>query len=94
MKKNKPNKKVRTQIMLTTALKYQVNAYAKHQQISFSAAVRQLLNKAFSVQTRCQQPDPSDLLLTLSDSAVSLPGKKAPKDLSTNDDYLYGEDAL
>lgn len=88
-------KKVRTQIMLTKALQYQVDAYAKRSNLSFSAAVRELLNKALSSlgdYGEKNSHNPTNFLLELADKAAKIPGK-APKDLSTNDEYLYGEDA-
>jgi len=76
---------IRTQVLLTPDLSYAVREIAEEKGESISAVVRQLLDKALTL-TKKRKKTGVDFLLKLSDNAF----KGAPKDLSTNDEYLYG----
>jgi antitoxin component of RelBE/YafQ-DinJ toxin-antitoxin module len=81
----------RVQILLTEDIKMQVMSFAHSQNISFSEAVRMLLSDGLN--TAVQPVRKSNQLLAFRDlveQVKKLPvPKNVPKDLSTNDDYLY-----
>lgn len=74
---------VRAQILLTPTLADELRILAQRERKSLSAMVRELLAKAISQKKgrKCG----ADTLLKMTDKAVS----GGPKNLSTNDDYLY-----
>lgn len=74
---------IRTQIMLTPSLKAQISNYAQYLNISFSAAIRELAQKSLA-KLAYQKKNSVNNLLKLADSAG-----KGPKDLASNDHYLY-----
>ena len=81
---------IRKQILLTPTLEYEVKQYAKEKDISFSAAIRTMLEKATNAITP-KKNSGVEALLKMAENAKSVKG--APKDLSSNDDYIYGPDA-
>lgn len=76
---------VRTQIMLTPTLYELLKMRAQEEGVSLSALVRQALEKLL----RPHKKTGGQILLEMAKHAGSNP--KAPKDLATNDEYLYGK---
>ena len=74
---------IRAQVLLTPTLAEELRILARSEQKSLSATVRELLTMAINLKrgTKCA----GDTLLEMAKHAVS----GGPKDLSTNDDYLY-----
>jgi hypothetical protein len=82
----------RVQILLTPEIKMQVTNFAQSKGISFSEAVRVLVSEGMGVLKKKNQEGNNQLfaLKELAEKAALLPKpKNVPKDLSTNDDYLY-----
>lgn len=73
----------RTQVLFTPTQKAQLRRYADDQQTSFSNVVRQAVER-FLTELRPKKNTVTALL----QRAKHAP-KGAPKDLSTNDDYLH-----
>jgi len=73
----------RTQVLFTSTQKAQLMQYADTQQTSFSSVVRQAVER-FLTELRPKKNTVTALL----QRAQRAP-KGAPKDLSTNDDYLH-----
>ena len=74
---------IRTQIMLTPALYHELKLKAQTEKKSLSLVVREVLTK----HLRKKKKTGGEILLEMALDAGSNPD--APKDLSTNDDYLY-----
>jgi len=74
---------IRAQILLTPTLTEELKIVASEKNKSFSAVVREMLEKGLAKQRKKQNA--GDFLLKLAKNAVT----GGPKDLSTNDDYLY-----
>lgn len=77
---------IRTQILLTPTLSEVIREIARKEGESLSAVVRSLLEKALALSFKRKKTG-ADTLLEMAKHAV----KGGPKDLSTNDDYLYGQ---
>jgi len=73
----------RTQIMLTPTLKIQIGNYAKEENLSFSAAVRNLVSVSLSKMNYPKKNKVKGLFKLVENAG------KGPKDLSTNDKLLY-----
>ena len=73
----------RTQIMLTPTLKIQIGNYAKEENLSFSAAVRNLIGVSLSKMSYPKKNKVKGLFKLIENAG------KGPKDLSTNDKLLY-----
>lgn len=76
---------IRTQILLTPSLKNDINHLALATRQSFSGATRYVLQIGLEYAQQKQKIDPLGGLL----DEIKYAGK-GPKDLSTNDKYLYG----
>lgn len=78
---------IRTQVLLTPTLYELLKLRAQEESISLSAVVRKALDKLL----RPKKKTGGEILLEMAKHAGSNP--KAPKDLATNDKYLYGKKA-
>lgn len=78
---------VRAQILFTPDLYEELKLAAQQRRESISSIVREAVKK----DIRSQQKKGKNILELLAKHAVSCPS--APRDLSTNDSYLYGPDA-
>ena len=78
---------IRTQILLEEGQREFAKREAVKRDMSLSKFIRIVLDKAIS---RKKDETPADVLERMEKNAV----KGLPKDLSTNDDYLYGNKDL
>lgn len=78
---------IRTQILLTPTLYELFKMKAQEEGKSLSVIVRQAVEKLL----RPKKKTGGEILLEMAKHAGSNP--KAPKDLATNDEYLYGKKA-
>lgn len=76
---------IRTQLMLTPTLYETLKIIAQREGKSLSGVVRDALTQVFAKKKRPGK----EILQAMLHDAVYNP--KAPRDLSTNDDYLYGK---
>lgn len=74
---------LRTQVMLTPSQKTMIDFYAETQGLSLSEVVRQAIERFFSQPNL--QKNTAKMLIERAKHAPT----GAPKDLSTNDDYIY-----
>lgn len=78
---------IRTQVLLTPTLHEALKTMAQAKGKSFSALVRDLLGKIVLKKKNTG----GEILLEMAKHAFSDPN--LPKDLATNDEYLYGKKA-
>lgn len=74
---------IRTQILLTPELYEEVKAEAQRKKTSISSVVRESVHKTLVKKKKSSR----DILLAMAAEAASDPN--IPRDLSSNDDYLY-----
>lgn len=78
---------IRTQVLLTPDLYEALKLRAQTEDMSFSAIVRTLLSKLVLKKKKTG----SEILQEMAKHAFSDPN--LPKDLATNDEYIYGKKA-
>lgn len=92
MTKSNQDKKmsmVRTQVLFLPTQKQEIELFAAQQMVSFSEACRILVKSGLAKLAKPNR-NAVEMLLAIADDAQQR-NVTGPADLSTNDEYLYGE---